>query len=32
MKTYRVELINRSNFVVEVAEDEYILEAVILIY
>jgi ferredoxin len=28
MKTYKVELINRSNFVVEVAEDEYILEAV----
>jgi ferredoxin len=28
MKTYRVELINRSNFVVEVAEDEYILEAI----
>ena len=28
MKTYKVELINRSNFVVEVAEDEYILAAV----
>jgi len=28
MKTYKVELINRRNFVVEVAEDEYILEAV----
>lgn len=28
MKIYKVELINRSNLVVEIAEDEYILEAV----
>ncbi|AFZ23273.1 ferredoxin, (2Fe-2S) [Cylindrospermum stagnale PCC 7417] len=28
MKTYRVELVNRRNFVVEVAENEYILDAV----
>ena len=28
MKTYRVELVNRRNFVVEVAEDESILEAI----
>jgi ferredoxin len=28
MKIYNVELVNHSNFVVEVAEDEYILDAV----
>ncbi|MBW4630655.1 MAG: 2Fe-2S iron-sulfur cluster binding domain-containing protein [Iphinoe sp. HA4291-MV1] len=28
MKTYKVELVNRNNFVVEVAENQYILDAV----
>ena len=28
MKIYKIELINRSNIIVEIAEDEYILEAV----
>ncbi|WP_341529832.1 2Fe-2S iron-sulfur cluster-binding protein [Nostoc sp. UHCC 0302] len=28
MKTYKVELVNRDNFVVEVAENQYILDAV----
>jgi ferredoxin len=28
MKTYRIELLNREHFTIEVAEDQYILEAV----
>ncbi|HLO84273.1 MAG TPA: 2Fe-2S iron-sulfur cluster-binding protein [Nostocaceae cyanobacterium] len=28
MKTYRIELVNRNNFLVEVAENQYILNAV----
>ncbi|PPS42232.1 2Fe-2S iron-sulfur cluster-binding protein [Chroococcidiopsis sp. TS-821] len=28
MKTYRIELINRDRFVVEVAENQYILDAI----
>ncbi len=28
MKTYRIELVNRNHFVVEVAENQYILDAV----